>query len=524
MPYTPKTWANGNAVDAVELNRMESGIQEAKAAGTAAGTAAVPTTRNIATGTGLTGGGTLAADKTLAVDFATAGVTTAGKVVNANDARLSDARTPTAHGHTITSADLVGSSAIGRSILTATDAAAVLSLTGAAGLDTDARLFEAELPLSVETIVSDYEAGLLGGGLAAREVFSWSASQNNFTVVASEPILLPEACTLYPGPAAVLAPDPGSTDTTYTIETATTPAGPWTDRYSGATKPTIPAGQSYAQAAAAFVQAVTAGTWLRVRTLTMPPGPAGSVTAANQSATATTYNSATSSLGTHTGPARPAGATGDIVMMLVSTNAANAVTLNAAWSVAGGNVSSTATPRAGLTVAFAPWSSGLVMQFTVAPSAPALAAAFLISSASLSTPVVDLNLPVGSNSTTGGAIATPVGSSTAAGDLTYQFAATWYATNIDNYHLTPSSGPAGLVELVDETTSRSALTNFGLWVGRAPGPSGAGVSVPATTLTFAGGTGVTSGVGYVTGFLTIRRAASTPGPTDLTVQIFYKKG
>lgn len=56
-------------------------------------------TRQILAGTGLTGGGDLTADRTLTVDFAGAGVTTAGKVVNANDARLSDARTPLAHNH-----------------------------------------------------------------------------------------------------------------------------------------------------------------------------------------------------------------------------------------------------------------------------------------------------------------------------------------------------------------------------------------------------------------------------------------
>lgn len=51
----------------------------------------------ITAGTGLTGGGTLAANRTLAADFGTG----AGKVCEGNDSRLSDARTPTAHTHTI---------------------------------------------------------------------------------------------------------------------------------------------------------------------------------------------------------------------------------------------------------------------------------------------------------------------------------------------------------------------------------------------------------------------------------------
>jgi hypothetical protein len=51
----------------------------------------VPTTRQVIAGTGLTGGGTLAADRTLAVSYGTSSTTAAA----GNDARLSDTRTPT---------------------------------------------------------------------------------------------------------------------------------------------------------------------------------------------------------------------------------------------------------------------------------------------------------------------------------------------------------------------------------------------------------------------------------------------
>jgi hypothetical protein len=50
----------------------------------------------IIAGAGLNGGGTLAADRTLAVTYGT----TAGTAAQGNDARLSDARTPTAHAAT----------------------------------------------------------------------------------------------------------------------------------------------------------------------------------------------------------------------------------------------------------------------------------------------------------------------------------------------------------------------------------------------------------------------------------------
>lgn len=53
-------------------------------------TGAVPNTRTITAGTGLTGGGTLSANRTLSVVFGTA----AGEVCQGNDSRLSDERTP----------------------------------------------------------------------------------------------------------------------------------------------------------------------------------------------------------------------------------------------------------------------------------------------------------------------------------------------------------------------------------------------------------------------------------------------
>lgn len=56
----------------------------------------VPATRAVTAGTGLTGGGTLAADRALAVAYGT----TAGTSVQGNDSRLSDSRTPTGHAST----------------------------------------------------------------------------------------------------------------------------------------------------------------------------------------------------------------------------------------------------------------------------------------------------------------------------------------------------------------------------------------------------------------------------------------
>lgn len=58
----------------------------------------VPTGRSISAGTGLTGGGDLSSNRSLAVQYGT----TAGTAAQGNDARLSDARTPVAHQHAVT--------------------------------------------------------------------------------------------------------------------------------------------------------------------------------------------------------------------------------------------------------------------------------------------------------------------------------------------------------------------------------------------------------------------------------------
>lgn len=94
---------------------------------------ATPTTRQVTAGTGLTGGGTLAADRTLAVVYGTS----AGTAAQGNDSRLSDARPPTAHNH-----------AAG-DITSGTMAAARLPVGAAAGTvaaGNDARLSDARTP------------------------------------------------------------------------------------------------------------------------------------------------------------------------------------------------------------------------------------------------------------------------------------------------------------------------------------------------------------------------------------------
>ena len=110
-------------------------------------------------GTGLTGGGTLAANRTFNVAYGT----TASTACEGNDARLSDARTPTAHTHD--AADInAGTLGIAR-IPTGTSSNSVC-------VGDDARLSDARTPTAHTHALSDIQQG----GALTGEVLKWNGS------------------------------------------------------------------------------------------------------------------------------------------------------------------------------------------------------------------------------------------------------------------------------------------------------------------------------------------------------------
>ena len=126
--------------------------------GTSAGTAAqgndsritgaVPTSRTVSAGSGLTGGGDLTANRTLAADFGSG----AGKVCEGNDSRLSDSRTPTSHTHAASDVSS-GTLAIGR-IPTGSSGSTVC-------IGNDSRLSDARTPTSHNHAASEVTSGTL---------------------------------------------------------------------------------------------------------------------------------------------------------------------------------------------------------------------------------------------------------------------------------------------------------------------------------------------------------------------------
>lgn len=83
-------WVNGDFVGADDLNATATQVNTNTGDITAVASGKADKSRSITAGAGLTGGGDLTANRTLAADFGTG----AGKVCQGNDPRLSDPRTP----------------------------------------------------------------------------------------------------------------------------------------------------------------------------------------------------------------------------------------------------------------------------------------------------------------------------------------------------------------------------------------------------------------------------------------------
>jgi hypothetical protein len=134
-PHGDRAYAAAQAAAAVTT--AEGYTDTAVAAVTLTGLGGVPTSRQVIAGTGLSGGGTLAADRTLSVAYGTSSTTAA----RGDDSRLSDARTPTAHAtsHATGNTDPLAPSDIG-AVPTSRQVIAGTGLTGGGALSADRTL------------------------------------------------------------------------------------------------------------------------------------------------------------------------------------------------------------------------------------------------------------------------------------------------------------------------------------------------------------------------------------------------
>jgi hypothetical protein len=127
----------------------------------------VQQTRNVSASTGLTGGGDLSSDRSFAVDFAASGVSSATQAVRADDSRLSDARTPTAHTHALS--DIQQGGAVTGEVLKWNGSAWAPGTDntsgGGGGAPTSAQYFT----LTADATLSDERVLTFGTGLTATD-------------------------------------------------------------------------------------------------------------------------------------------------------------------------------------------------------------------------------------------------------------------------------------------------------------------------------------------------------------------
>lgn len=158
---------------------------------TVASSAVLPT-RTISTGAGLSGGGDLSANRSLSVLFGSA----AGTVTQGDDPRLSDARTPVAHTHTLS--QISDASAFGRSLAQTVDAPAARTALGATAVVVLAAGASIPDPPAPATLylrllpAGDTSSPTVPTGLAASSitsssfVASWSAATDDVGVTGYE--------------------------------------------------------------------------------------------------------------------------------------------------------------------------------------------------------------------------------------------------------------------------------------------------------------------------------------------------
>ena len=169
--------AAGSATSGVASDLADHEADTTAVHGIADTSALVTTARQVIAGTGLTGGGTLAADRTLAVAYGSS----AGTAAQGNDARLSDTRTPT--DGTVTTAK-IASGGIAKTAVTGT--AVTVADTGTV---TDTMLAGSITPSKVTgtaVVASLVDAkGDLFAGTAADTVARVAVGNNGDILVAS---------------------------------------------------------------------------------------------------------------------------------------------------------------------------------------------------------------------------------------------------------------------------------------------------------------------------------------------------
>lgn len=307
--------------------------------------------------------------------------------------------------------------------------------------------------------------------------------------------------------------NPSSSQVVVTLEMIS-PSNTVTELYAPGTRPIIPAGSTKYIASIPETNIIPDQWSLRPKLITAPNlggGPGTVATFGNSSSYSSNGSTAHS-------PDLPTGAVaGDIIIMVAAYSGTTTATVDSGWQLKMFQRSDATTPRAAISVWMAQWSAALTSNITLSTSGPLLASCIILKDSTLINPFV--------NSSNTGLNADqldhtiPGFTSSEIADLTLYGAAIWYPANLDNYRIS-STGGKGITEIVDNTTTRSGTTNFGLWLAKGSNLIAGEVLAPVS-LTSAPGTG--GGNPYSTSWASfacsIKRGSSTTPPSYLRAQV-----
>lgn len=401
---------------------------------------------------------------------------------------------------------------------------------GTATLDTTGRLPVGQAPLIILERLDTLEGGGGGGSASGgNQMLRWRFARADSTLVAGYAGNDSEVCwpvTASRGPR-VRTDAAGATGLSVDIEVNT---GAGFASIYGATKPTLVAGASDLRSAASLapsVQGIPSGALVRcvVKTVPAEPGGTGAVTfqgADSEKAYPDATDPTPLAPSSHAMTLPTGGAAGDVVVRSIATASGAAdASMPSPWVL-----KNTETVVSGLgagtfrvTHFAAPWSAGLSMTVTTTQGTPSASWARVVRGTDVGLLDVFSSGPtVGYQA--GGSFATPAFTATNNYEVLIETLAAFQPSTMTGaWTIALTGGSAGFTKESDKRSARDAGSNVSLAAFTRTTGLSAGATAAAATATITGGTGSASNVSWVATLIGARAATTSPGPSELFVEL-----